>query len=244
MTSTYNSIDRLIDWHYRTVCRYQHIDTPVTRGISNLLKNFANKIKSNKFPKLQKAPFLFNDKRYKLIIKKKTEEEQTLSLPEKKKMIAFVLKKTTYPRRKTYVNHIERWGYINNITLHFTSGKLLSNIELYPSVYMTLSCFGNQSPQTIKSKQAVAEFNVIKGAIIGARSHLQKQNKFHFLYKWAFIAAGLPQIKYSSNELVKCLGIRNIFIFPELEKFNYYLFEPIGGFDLTFNVKNSSSFFS
>jgi ribosomal protein L5 len=239
MTSTYNSIDLLIDWHYRTVCRYQLIDTPAARGFSNLLKNFANKIKSSKFPKLQKAPLslsLVNEKPY---TQAKKTEEQTLSLPEK--MIAFVLKKTTYQRRRTYINHVKRWGYINKITLHITSGNLLSNIELYPSFYMAFSCFGNQSPQIIKSKQAVAEFSVIKGAIIGARSNLQKQNKFHFLYKWAFIAAGLPRIEHSSNELVKCLGIRNIFIFPELEKFNYYLFEPIGGLDLTFNVQNSSS---
>jgi ribosomal protein L5 len=234
MTSTYNSIDQLMDWHYRTVCRYQLAETPAARGFSNRLKNFANKIKSSKFPKSQSVPLsLVNKEPYTHANKT---EDQTLNLPEK--MITFI--PTTYQRRKTFVNHVKRWGYINKVTLHITSGHLLSNIELYPSFYMAFSCFGNQSPQIIKSKQAVAEFSVIKGAIIGARSILQEQNKFYFLYKWAFIGAGLPQIEHSSNELVQCLGIRNVFIFPELEKFNYYLFEPIGGLDLTFNVKSSS----
>jgi hypothetical protein len=225
MTSTYNSIDQLINWHYSTVCRYKLAETPAVRGFNSPLKNFANKIKSSKFPKSQKASFcLINEKPY--MHAKKT-EEQTLSLSEK--IIAERENPTTYQKRTTYVNHVKRWGYINKMTLHITSGNLLSNIELYPSFYMALSCFGNQSPQIIKSKQAIAEFSVIKGAIIGARSN------------WAFIAAGLPLIEHSSNKLVQCLGIRNVFIFPELEKFNYYLFEPIGGLDLIF-IKTQALF--
>ena len=31
------------------------------------------------------------------------------------------------------------------------------------------------------------------------------------------------------------IGINNIFIFPELDKLNYSLFQPIPGFDLTFH---------
>jgi ribosomal protein L5 len=238
MTNTYNSIDLLLDWHYRTVSRYQQIDTPAARGFSNLLKNFASKIKSSKFPKVQKVQRLISLVNQKPItqLSEKKAVEHTFSLPEK--MITFFLKKTTNQTKKTYVNHVKRWANTNKITLHITSGHLLSNIERYSSFYMAFSCFGNQSPQIIKSKQAIAEFSVIKGAIIGARSNLQKQHKFHFFYKWTFIGAGLPQIEQSSDKLVTCLGIHNVFIFPELEKFNYYLFEPIGGLDLTFNIQN------
>lgn len=240
MTSTYYCTgQQIMDWHYRTICRYQLAEMPAA-GLTNLLKNIPNKLKPYKSPKGQrvlKQPFTWRaDTTTNLANTHVLQtEEQTFS----DKILLAKQSSTPSQRRKAYVNHVKFWRHMNKITLHITSGKLLSSIELYPSFYMGFCCFGNQGPQIIRSKRAVAEFSVIEGAIIGARSNLQKQNKFYFLYKWAFIAAGLLLIERSSTELVQCLGVDSVFIFPELDKYNYYLFKPISGFDLTFNIQNT-----
>lgn len=219
---------QIMDWHYRTVCRYQLADSPATAiRLANILKNTSYKINFNKFPKPQNNKKLFSTI---------TGVKNKGGLQSKKQR--FHDEKVT----KAYVNHVKFWRNINKITLHITSGELLSNIELYPSFYMAFCCFGNQSPQIVKSKQPIAEFNVIKGAIIGARSNLQNLNKFYFLYKWAFIVAGLPLAGNSgSYRQLQSLGINNVFIFPELDKYNYYLFEPIRGLDLAFDIQKSVS---
>jgi ribosomal protein L5 len=236
MTSTYNCIDQqVIHWHYRTVCRYQLAVTPRILGVTaNRLKNITHGV--DKFLKSQKVEKYTLP--WQVSISKVLRNAQGLRSEEERFIEKVIECLPTFSRRtQYYANHIKFWRHINNITLHITSGKLLSNIELYPSFYIAFCCFGNQAPQIIRSKRAVAEFSVIRGAIIGARSNLKNQNKLYFLYKWAFIAAGLGliEIEHSSNRFVQCLGIHSIFIFPELDKYDYYLFEPIGGFDLTFN---------
>lgn len=241
MTYTYNCYDQqIINWHYRTVCRYQLAVKPATASFTaNLLKRITNKAKFSKFLKPQKV------QKYHLPwqIKTKTAHSNLNELSPFSLEQGFIQEVITllptfrrFHLKRSYASHVQFWRHINNLTLHITSGKLLSDIELYPSFFIAFCCFGNQAPQIIRSKRAVAEFSVIKGAIIGARNHLQKQNKLYFLYKWAFIAAGLSFIEYSSSGS-KCLGVHNVFIFPELDKYNYYLFEPLGGLDLTFNTK-------
>lgn len=221
MTGTYYCTEQQItDWQYRTVYRYQLAETPATTlELTYFLKKITNKINSNKL--------LVN-----LQALKKSAFNKTTRLPAEQEITAY------------YSNHVKFWGRINKITLHITSGKLPSNIELYSSFYVAFCCFGNQGPQVVRSKRAVAEFNILKGAVLGARSSLQKQKKLFFLYKWAFIVAGLPydngQSWSLSNKLVQSFGIHNVFIFPELDKYNYYLFEPIGGFDLAFSSQNQS----
>ena len=242
MTSTYyNCTDQqILDWHYRTVCRYQLAVKPGTAGFtSNLLKNITNKVTFDRYLKSQKVEKYSLPCQVEIATANIRRITQKLH-PEEDKFIKKVIFCLSANSRKTknYANHVKFWRRINKITLHITSGTLLSNIELYPSFYIAFCCFGNQAPQIIRSKRAVAEFSVIRGAIIGARSHLQNQNRLYFLYKWAFIAAGLPLIKHTSGGLIQCLGVQNIFIFPELDKYNYYLFEPIGGFDLTFNSQD------
>ena len=237
MTGTYYCTEQQItDWHYRTVCRYQLAEIPAaTLELTNFLNNIANGIKSNKFPNLQtlkKPVFTLEVPTYRhCTIEKHAFANVIIGLPTDDQVM------TTY-----YSNHVKFWGQINKITLHITSGKLLSNIELYSSFYIAFCCFGNQGPQVIRSKQAVAEFNILKGAVLGARSSLQKQKKLFFLYKWAFIVAGLPcdNRRCWSRGFVQSLGVNNVFVFPELDKYNYYLFEPIGGFDLAFSIKNQN----
>ena len=230
-----------MDWHYRTVCRYQLAEKPATAGFSaNILKKITNAMTFDRLLKSQ------NVEKYTLPLYGQVTITKALSKvwelhSEEKDFIEKVRRNLTIFSRKTQYspNHIRFWRHINKIALHITSGKLLSNIERYPSFYIAFCCFGNQAPQIIRSKRAIAEFSVIRGAIIGARSHLQNQNRLYFLYKWAFIVAGLPPIEYSSSGRIQCLGVHNVFIFPELDKYDYYLFESIGGFDLTFNKQNS-----
>lgn len=248
MTSSCNCTDQqIIDWHYRTFCRYQLTAMPKVKDIAVFVKKMTAKVPSSKFLKFKKAegqPLTRKN------IKTHPNNPQMFFDQDNQKAALSV---SNFSKRTFgYVNHVKFWKQINTITLHMTSGKLLSSIELFPSFYMAQCCFGNQGPQIIRSKRAVAEFGVVKGAIIGTQSHLHKQKKYHFLYKWLFIAAGLSPTENPISKLVstprakhpvfsaQCFGVNNVFIFPELDKYNYYLFEPIGGFDLTFIQTNLS----
>lgn len=149
---------------------------------------------------------------------------------------------------KAHLNHPKLWGSITQIVLHATTKKLLSQSELYTAFYKCFCCCG-QTPRLIKSSQPIAAFKVIKGAVVGAQSHLHKKAVHLFCYKWSFISAELStlqlpmkdqtnlQKKKDSNIAINqgSIGINNIFIFPELDKLNYTLFQPIPGFDLTFH---------
>lgn len=222
-TINYCTNQQIIEWHYRTVCRYQLAEIPAaSKKITKFVYSITNNVKSNKFLQFLKIKKVldFTTKANRVYLKAGKQLFNNKANLQKINNI-------------TSIGHIKFWKHINNITVHITSGKLLSNIELYPSFYTAFNCLGNQSPQVIKSKRAVAEFKVIKGAIIGGRVYLQKHNKYYFLYKWGFIAANTT---IPSNEFIKCLGITNIFIFPELDKYNYYLFKSIKGFDLHFNA--------
>lgn len=235
MTNSYYCTNQqIINWHYGTVCRYQLITKPTNLGVAYFLKQMINKVEANRFSNSKNI--------YKQLQNFLPITDLFLSYTQEKKNPSSFLSSNLKP--SALCSHVVFWKHINQITFHITSGKLLSNIELYPSFYMALSCFGNQGPQMIRSKKAVAEFSIVKSAIIGARSNLQKRNKFLFLYKWVFIAVGtkLPLSITDSRRFVskltnaepECFGVSNIFIFPELDKYNYYLFEEIGGFDLMF----------
>ena len=153
---------------------------------------------------------------------------------------------------KAHLNHTKLWDKIKTITLHITSKKLLFYNEHYTAFYKCFCCCG-QSPQMIKSKKAIDAFKVMKGLIVGAQSNLRGENARAFCYKWAFLAPELAssQLMMSHREqfyiskqkestlLVQhsCIGVDNVFVFPELDKLNYYLFETIPGFDLTICYK-------
>lgn len=246
MTSSCNCTDQqIIHWHYRTFCRYQLTGMPLALGIPVFVKKITAKIPSS------------NVLEFKKVEGQSLTRKNINAYPNNPQMFfnqdnqKTALSVSNYSKRRFgYVNHVKFWKQINTITLHMTSGKLLSSIELFPSFYMAQCCFGNQGPQIIRSKRAVAEFGVVKGAIIGTQSHLHKQKKYNFLYKWLFIAAGLSPTEDFTSKLgfapkakhpvssAQCFGVNNVFIFPELDKYNYYLFEPIGGFDLTFIKTN------
>jgi hypothetical protein len=229
-----------------------------------------------------------------------------------------------------FFSHANLWEKTVKINLHITSKKLLYYTDLYSAIHLAFCCFGNQSPQMIKSKKAVAAFKIMKNIIIGAKIAIRRQNKYYFFYKWGFLAASLPvefglqldlrdTLTYCENQkktdllafvspfpkasyvtkakkkkttlwtknntfldkkklfyyvkkeqLLKkffqlnsretisnknihmtnvntktilkpimsvSVGIQNIFLFPELDRVDYVLFEPIPGLDLTFHYK-------
>lgn len=230
MINDYCVDQQISDWHFRTICRYKLVEKP---------------IKTSKFYNLLDKLSLNCSSVLKAIVKDKAFSQL---LPPVDSLItgkpAQDLEQDNEKITKAYLNHVKLWeDNLKKITLHVTSGKLLSNIELYTSFYMAFCCCGNQSPHIIKSKRAVAEFNVVRAAITGARSSLRNQNKLYFAYKWAYIAAELPLFQLESDKITpghsQCLGVNNIFIFPELDKLNYNLFEPIVGFDLAFSYNCS-----
>lgn len=149
---------------------------------------------------------------------------------------------------KAHLNHPRLWASIKQIILHATTKKLLSQSELYTAFYKCFCCCG-QTPKLIKSSQPIAAFKVIKGAVVGAQSHLHKKAARLFCYKWSFLSAELStsqllmkgqtnfQKQKDTNGVIHqgSIGISNVFIFPELDKLDYTLFQPIPGFDLTFH---------
>ncbi len=243
MTNHYCVDQQILNWRYRSISRYQLSEAPVTVAKCFLLGQASSNI-TNFF---NKSAFNFNNKNqknrafYDFTVSNKS---LSLSAPSENQRSKGYQGNNTIA--KVYLNHVQLWSRLKTITLHTTSGKLLSNIELYASSYMAFCCCGTQSPQIIRSKQAVAGFNVIKAAIIGTRSSLRSKNKLCFSYKWAYLIADLPFLGSSGKMLLKekriqsfqcCLGIQNVFTFPELDKYDYYLFEPITGFDLGFHYK-------
>nr|YP_010437030.1 ribosomal protein L5 [Ulva meridionalis]UTA96504.1 ribosomal protein L5 [Ulva meridionalis]UTA96564.1 ribosomal protein L5 [Ulva meridionalis]UTA96621.1 ribosomal protein L5 [Ulva meridionalis]UTA96673.1 ribosomal protein L5 [Ulva meridionalis]UTA96726.1 ribosomal protein L5 [Ulva meridionalis] len=152
---------------------------------------------------------------------------------------------------KAHFNHPKSWNSITQIVLHTTTKKLLAQNQLYTAFYKCFCCCG-QTPRLIKSGRPIAAFKVIKGAVVGAQSHLHKKAARLFCYKWCFLSAELTplqllmkdhqtylQKKKEGRKVLNqvSIGINNIFIFPELDKLNYNLFQPIPGFDLTFHYK-------
>nr|YP_010003128.1 ribosomal protein L5 [Ulva torta]AZP40240.1 ribosomal protein L5 [Ulva torta] len=149
---------------------------------------------------------------------------------------------------KAHLNHPKLWDSITQVVLHATTKKLLSQSGLYTALYKCFCCCG-QTPRLIKSRQPIAAFKVIKGAVVGAQSHLHKKAARLFCYKWSFLSAELGTFKLLIKDQINLqtkkdtdtvinqgsIGINNIFIFPELDKLNYSLFQPIPGFDLTFH---------
>nr|AKF33556.1 ribosomal protein L5 [Ulva sp. UNA00071828] len=149
---------------------------------------------------------------------------------------------------KAHFNHPKIWGNITQIVLHTTTKKLLTQNQLYTAFYKCFCCCG-QTPRLIKSSRPIAAFKVIKGAVVGAQSHLHRKAARLFCYKWSFLSAELTALQLlTKNQIYSQLrkgyykvpsqasiGINNIFIFPELDKLNYNLFQPIPGFDLTFH---------
>lgn len=159
------------------------------------------------------------------------------------------IKSNTYVNAtKAHFNHPKLWNNITQIVLHATTKKLLSQSDLYTAFYKFFCCCG-QTPRLIKSRQPIAAFKVIKGAVIGAQSHLHKKAVRLFCYKWSFLSAELTTLQLLIKDQINLqkkkdsrialnqgsIGINNIFIFPELDKLNYSLFQPIPGFDLTFH---------
>lgn len=166
--------------------------------------------------------------------------------PEKNKKKPPIRNNPYVKATKAHFNHPKLWNNIKQIVLHATTKKLLAQSELYTAFYKCFCCCG-QTPRLIKSSQSIAAFKVIKGAVVGAQSHLHKKTARLFCYKWSFLSAELTALQLLIKEGVylqkkgddiglnqASIGINNIFIFPELDKLNYSLFQPISGFDLTF----------
>lgn len=136
----------------------------------------------------------------------------------------------------------QHYGRLEKICLQSNSRLLLNQIELYNTLYQTLSCVsGAQCPQPIKSKHSEAGFKLLKGHTFGAACHLRKKKMLGFSYKWFFIAPCLDSLKHASNydtfEKNLVCGINNVFIF-ELDRLNYQTFELMTGLDIAFNFKN------
>lgn len=137
----------------------------------------------------------------------------------------------------TFPGHPQNWSKISKITLHVTSNKLLTHSELYTPFSLAFCCVSMQTPQMVNSKRSISTYKLLKGVFIGVKSHLRDKASTVFCYKWFYLAAGanlLPISRSHSSLFSTCLGINNVFVFPELDKFNYSLFEPIPGFDVAF----------
>lgn len=137
----------------------------------------------------------------------------------------------------TFAGHPQNWLKISKISLHATSNKLLAQPDFFTAFNLAFCCFSMQTPHMINSRRSISTYKLLKGVFIGVKSHLRKATCVAFCYKWFYLAAGAynnSSFQAQSSLLNTCLGINNVFVYPELDRLNYSLFEPIPGFDVAF----------
>lgn len=142
-----------------------------------------------------------------------------------------------------YINHpmLEK-SQFNKIILHASSSKLAANLHpaIYASYGLVFACISGQMPKVVKAKQSVASFKLVKGSVIGLQTIIRGRQMDQFRYKWSFLAASADgAANVSKNN--KGYGLKNIFIFPELDLLDYYAFSPLSGFDLIFDSRLNQS---
>ena len=138
----------------------------------------------------------------------------------------------------TFAGHPQNWFKISKISLHATSNKLLfAQPDFYTPFNLAFCCFSMQTPRMINSRRSISTFKLLKGVFIGVKSHLRRATSVAFCYKWFYLAAGARNNSSSQMQSAlfnTCLGIDNVFVYPELDRLNYSLFEPVPGFDIAF----------
>ena len=134
---------------------------------------------------------------------------------------------------KFYFNHPFYWSHLQKICLHATSGKLITNNFIYGSFKLAFSCASAQTPKLIKSRQSISAFKLSKASPIALSGLLRHRVLRNFAYKWTWLSAGLNHGVTRPNEVVgSAFGLNNVFIFPELDQLNYYVFEPLPGLEI------------
>lgn len=148
---------------------------------------------------------------------------------------------------KAYLNHCCLWTCTEVITLHASSKKLVNHYEHYGVFNLALTCFGNQTPQIIKSKKSIAVYKVMKGALSGTNVQLRKTKQINFCYKMCFLAPELEKLTFAAKvsatqtTIVNSgYGINNVFIWPELDGFDYTALCQMPGLDVTLSIKNKN----
>lgn len=150
---------------------------------------------------------------------------------------------------KAYLNHCCLWTKTQVITLHASSKKLVNHYSHYGVFNLALTCFGNQTPQLVKSKKSIAVYKVMKGALSGTNVQLRKTKQMNFSYKMCFLAPELEKLTFAANVIAPCCpgqttivnsgyGINNVFIWPELDGFDYTALCQMPGLDVTYSIKN------
>ena len=164
------------------------------------------------------------------------------------------------PTKSPFLNTLDVKNLLGleKITLHTSSGKLLSSPANLVAINLAFGTLGLQVPTQIHSKKSVAGFKLSRGALLGAKSTLRGISAYEFFYKLYYLGAeysGSDQKKsstlfkqrdsnyrrmkptstdYSSKRTNRTLplGIKNVFAFPELDMLDYETFSTLPGFEI------------
>lgn len=137
---------------------------------------------------------------------------------------------------------------ITKIVINMGLKELITNKNHILPAFFALFLITGQKPIPTKAKKSIAMFKLRKGFFSGLKITLRGELMYHFLFKLIMII--LPKNKDFKKFTVKqfdkngnfSLGVKNIFLFPEIEKQldNNQLVKPYG-FDISI-VTNSKDF--
>lgn len=158
----------------------------------------------------------------------------------------------------------ENFDLGNKINIHSTSGKFSQFTNQKNIVDLAFSVIGCQTPTKVAARQSISGFKLSKNADIGSKVSLRNSPKYEFSYKWYFIEAssllplhnlrrcqsktmdyhsmGAQQFSKSKKLRAKMLvkssksvGIKEAFVFNELDILDYDNFSNMQGFEIQFS---------
>jgi len=124
---------------------------------------------------------------------------------------------------------------IEKIVINMGVGDAVQNSKALDSAVEELSLISGQKPMITRAKKSIAGFRLREGMPIGAKVTLRGERMYEFLQK--LIAVSLPRVRDFRGVSNKAfdgrgnytLGIKEQFIFPEIDYDNVY---KIRGLDI------------
>lgn len=146
----------------------------------------------------------------------------------------------------------EKFGYHNSFSNSDIKSLIISgnlhNFKDKNSILTSLyglELFSHQKPLLVKSKKAVAFFNLKKDTIIGYKITLRKDKAMFLLFKLPqigfcrMIDVDKVQLKKNQNPKNISFGFKNIFVFPEMDH-QYNIFKEGQGSNINVAFDNST----
>jgi ribosomal protein L5 len=128
-----------------------------------------------------------------------------------------------------HLNHPLSWSGFSKVVLNAAGSKLVNHNQLYAPLALAFACVGGQTPRTIKSKQHIYAFGLVKHSFMGGSCALRRKHLLQFQYKLCWLAPdACPHWGANGNQ--RSMGLQ-YFAFPEPDQLDYQAFEILQGFE-------------